>query len=76
MGVIDLEQEILYQEADALNFNRSGGFQGGGVIDTNLGVMGEYGEMKYSPKLQDEENSAGGMMYQRMVNMDKYRDGT
>ena len=32
-------------------------------------VMGEYREVKYSPKLQDEKNPAGGMMYQRMVEM-------
>ena len=42
---------------------------------TNQEVMGEYGEVKYSLKLQDEENPAGGMMYRRMVEMAKSREG-
>ena len=37
--------------------------------------MGEYGEVKYSPKPQDEENPAGGIMYRRMVDMSKAREG-
>ena len=43
--------------------------------DINLEVMGEYGEVKYSPKLEDAENPASDMMYGRVVEMDKARKG-
>ena len=44
--------------------------------DTNQEVMGEYKEIKYSPKPQDEGNPACGMMYQTMVEMAKAREVT
>ena len=37
--------------------------QGGGGGYTNTEVMGEYGEVKYSLKPEDEENTNCGMMY-------------
>ena len=38
--------------------------------------MGEYGEVKYIPKTEDGENPAGGMMYRRMAETAKSREGT
>ena len=43
--------------------------------DTHWEEIGEYREVKYNPKLQNEENPAGGMMYQRMVDMAKAMEG-
>ena len=44
--------------------------------DTDQEVMGEYEEVKYSPKPQDELNPAGGMIYQRMMEIYKAGEGT
>ena len=62
-GVRDPKQEGLQEEAAARSINLGGGCQGSVVGDINQEVMGEYGEIKYSPKPQDEENTAGGMIY-------------
>ena len=43
--------------------------------DTGQEVMGKYGEVEYSPKPQDEENPSNGMMYRRMEDMAKAREG-
>ena len=44
--------------------------------NTDWEVMSEYEEVKYSPKPQDEENPADGMMYRRVVEMAKDGEGT
>ena len=38
--------------------------------------MGEYGEVKYSPKPEDEDNTSSVMVYRKMVDMAKPREGT
>ena len=70
-GAIYPEQYSFDKEEATRNVNWGGGCQCRGMGDINLEVMGEYGEVKYSPKLEDAENPASDMMYGRVVEMDK-----
>ena len=57
----------MWEEVSARNVNQGGGRQVGGVGDTDCGVMGEYREVKYIPKPQDEESPGSGMIYRRVL---------